>query len=199
MASNASLTPLIRSGENNFNAIRIIMALLVVWSHSFALYVGSEAGEPISRLTAGAMNAGALAVDAFFMVSGLLIAQSFDRSRSAWTFLKKRVARIYPGYLVVIALSAFIVLPWYSGQRYTVALVLKTLGLNLLLRNWFVQNPPANRNGSLWSIPFEFWCYLGILGLGITGMLKRPRRWLILLIFCVLILVKIWLDLTGRK
>jgi hypothetical protein len=38
---------LVSDEPNNFDAIRIAMALLVVWSHSFALYFGTEAHEPL--------------------------------------------------------------------------------------------------------------------------------------------------------
>jgi peptidoglycan/LPS O-acetylase OafA/YrhL len=55
---------------NHLDLIRIAMALLVVWSHSFALYLGSEEGEPLSVLTRGAIRGAQLGVYVFFMVSG---------------------------------------------------------------------------------------------------------------------------------
>lgn len=196
--------PLVTSGRhNNFNTIRIAMALLVVWSHSFALYFGTEANEPISRLTNGVANAGEIAVDVFFMVSGFLITQSWERSRSWWSYLRKRVARIYPGYMVATALCAFVLLPIYIHQRYTPALAAKTIGLNLLLQGYFpakdvfLRNPVTAPNGSLWSIPFEFWCYIGVLILGVATLLRR--RLALVAFFVVIIAVKIWLDVTGRE
>src|ERR1700732_1330773 len=112
---------LVRSGPNNFAAIRIVMALLVVWSHCFALYLGSEATEPISVILHGMTNAGRVAVQVFFVVSGFLITQSFERSSSSWAYLKKRVARIYPGYLVATAICAFLIIPAFSDVRYTLS------------------------------------------------------------------------------
>jgi peptidoglycan/LPS O-acetylase OafA/YrhL len=148
---------------NNFDAIRLAMALLVVWSHSFAIHLGDEKMEWISLLLNGAYNAGNLAVMAFFIISGFLITQSFERSRTLRSYMEKRVRRIYPGYLVATSITAFIIAPLFGAQLPNVA---KTIGLNLLLRNElpnaFFSNPlPLATNGSLWSIPFEFWCYIG--------------------------------------
>ena len=192
---------LVTTRPNNFDAIRIAMALLVVWSHSFALYFGSEANEPISLLTHGAVNAGEVAVDVFFMLSGFLISKSFDRSTSSWSYLKKRIARIYPGYLVAVAIFAFVLLPLYAGTRYSAGGIVKTLTLNLALRGWFIDpapfinNPDHALNGSLWSIPYEFWCYIGVLALGIV----RIRKGALLAIFAAIVAANVWTEFTGKK
>jgi peptidoglycan/LPS O-acetylase OafA/YrhL len=191
---------------NNFDLIRMCMAMLVVWSHSFALYRGSEANEPLSLLTQGTINSGNLAVLVFFMISGFLITQSFDRSTGYWGFLKKRVARIHPGFIVATSICAFVVIPLYSrGTAYTLGTVGRTIGFNLLLQGYFpdptpfTRNPVEALNGSLWSIPFEFWCYLGVFALGGSGFLKPRLRPFLICVFIMLALVRCWLELTGRK
>jgi peptidoglycan/LPS O-acetylase OafA/YrhL len=192
---------LVSNEPNNFDAIRIAMALLVVWSHSFALYFGTEANEPLSLLTAGVANAGNVAVDIFFIVSGFLILQSCLRSRSSWSFLKKRIARIVPGFMVATSLCAFILLPALAGTHYSVGSVVKTLGMNLLLQGWFVNSNPfvTNHvqaiNGSLWSIPFEFWCYLGVLAYG----LLRGGKTLLVSVLIVVIALDVWTNATGKQ
>jgi len=194
----------VRSG-NNFDAIRLAMATLVVWSHSFALYYGTESFEPISLALNGTYNAGNIAVLVFFIVSGFLITRSFVTSSSTKSFISKRIRRIYPGYLVATSLCAFVVIPLYSSIRDKSLLeIIKTFTLNLFLRNYFppsnafTANPAANAiNGSLWSIPFEFWCYIGVAALGVTGFLSKKRA---LLVFAVLVLIgRVVLDLLGRK
>jgi peptidoglycan/LPS O-acetylase OafA/YrhL len=195
---------LVSDAPNNFNLIRITMALLVVWSHSYALNLGSESAEPISRLTAGLFNAGKLGVYVFFVVSGFLITQSFDRSRSPWSYLKKRVARIHPGYMVATSLCAFVLLPCYAGTAYTATSVLETIGWNLLLQGRFpndhpfANNPYTVTNGSLWSIPFEFWCYLGVLAIGVMGLLKIQKRHFVLMFYVLLVTLHIWIE-AARK
>jgi peptidoglycan/LPS O-acetylase OafA/YrhL len=192
---------LVSNEPNNFDTIRIAMALLVVWSHSYALYFGTEANEPLSLLSAGVANAGNVAVDVFFIVSGFLILKSFERSSSHWSFLKKRIARIVPGFMVATSVCAFVLLPALAGTHYTVGNVLKTLSMNLLLQGWFVDpnpfvhNPVQSINGSLWSIPFEFWCYLGVLAYGIV---KGGKAFLVS-VFMVVIGLDVWTTATGKQ
>ena len=193
-----------KSVPNNFDLIRVAMALLVVWSHSFALYLRSESTEPLSVLTGAVINSGEFAVQVFFIVSGFLIAQSFQRSSSAASFLKKRVLRIHPGYIVATSICAFVILPLYAHTGYSLADIVKTLGLNALLRGYFVNkvpfssNPTPTMNGSLWSIPYEFWCYIGVMIAGWLGILRRRRLALVGLIVLAT-LTHVWLDFSGRR
>src|SRR6476660_364780 len=167
--------------RNNFDAIRLTMALAVVWSHSFALFYGSEKTEPTSILLSGAYNAGNLGVMVFFVISGFLVTKSLFSSDSLLQFIMRRIRRVYPGYLVATSICAFVIIPIYAHlMNMTVGEVFKTLGANLFLRNYFppsnafTANPTPNVvNGSLWSIPFEFWCYIGIAALGIVGLANR--------------------------
>jgi peptidoglycan/LPS O-acetylase OafA/YrhL len=190
---------------NNFDAIRLSMALAVVWSHSFALHQGTEDREPVSLLLNGVYNSGNLAVMVFFMISGFLITQSFIRSRSLWSFMERRVRRIHPGYLVATSIGAFVVVPLYSTiMNMSVMEVAKTLGGNLLLRNYvppsnaFTANPVPNAvNGSLWSIPFEFWCYIGVAALSLFGLLTR--RWFVVFLLIVVLFGRVVLDLLDKK
>jgi peptidoglycan/LPS O-acetylase OafA/YrhL len=83
--------------ENNFDFMRLALALLVLYSHAFPLGTGSETREPLALLSHGQVTGGGFAVDSFFIMSGFLIAASAERSRSVWSFLGKRVRRIYRG------------------------------------------------------------------------------------------------------
>jgi peptidoglycan/LPS O-acetylase OafA/YrhL len=191
-----------RNRSNNFNALRLFFALAVVWSHSFALFQGSEATEPTSELLNGIYNAGTVSVFAFFTISGFLISQSWSRSSTWHSYLRKRVARIYPGYLVAVTLCSLLVVPLFSTLSFADYTRADWLGMasNVLLRNFIVGSNAfngVNVNGSLWSIPYEFWCYIGILGLGLTGLFAK--RTVILVIAILVMVIRAWLDLTGRK
>ena len=170
------------SRANNFDFLRLALAVLVIYSHAYPLATGSEAMEPMARLTHGQMTGGALAVDSFFIMSGFLIAASAERSRSVAGFFKKRFSRIYPAFVVSALLLFFVVAPLASVQ-FSYANPWRRLAnfaaCTLRLREFaytsaFAGNLlPNAMNGSTWSIPFEFWCYVGVALLLISGLLRR--------------------------
>src|SRR4051794_27480336 len=72
--------------RNNFDALRLALAILVLFSHSYSL---AGAVDPIVRLTRWQFDGGTIAVDGFFVISGYLITDSWLRSRSTDAFLAK--------------------------------------------------------------------------------------------------------------
>lgn len=168
------------SRDNNFDVIRFLLAVLVVLSHSFGLLVGNDSTDPIWLFTRGQRSAGALAVDGFFVISGYLILQSWTNSRGWRSYLRKRVARIYPGFLVASGFCLLIVGPIatdHSMVIYSCARIAKTMGKAVLLDNIqlsgsFPHNPTYGIDGSMWTIKYEFWCYLFVAAAGMFGFLK---------------------------
>ncbi|WP_066966554.1 acyltransferase family protein [Rhizorhabdus dicambivorans] len=191
--------------RNNFDAIRLAMALLVVFSHSFALRFGTEDFEPMSLATNGHYNSGNVGVWVFFVISGFLIAHSHERSTSIGSYAAKRIRRIYPAYLVATSACAFLVTPLFAppGWSLTAAEAARTIGANLLLANHFpipdlfAGNPVPAVNGALWSIRFEFLCYIGVALSGLVAL--RLRRHVLPLVYVAIVLTWCWLDVTGRK
>ena len=101
--------PLARN--NAFDSIRLMAALSVIVSHSFFITQGTYDFEPIHWLSHGQTSIGSVAVGVFFVISGLFISASFDRSRSLGNFVLKRVLRIMPAFIVVTGLVVFIMGP----------------------------------------------------------------------------------------
>jgi len=191
-----------RHADNSFDTLRLFFAVLVIFSHSFALGRGSDDTEPLFVLTHGQITFGNVSVWAFFVISGFLIAQSWTRSPNPLKFLKRRIARIYPGFIVAALLTALVVVPFAAdpATRRPVAIgsfLLQTLRLQVFdVPPVFVHNAwPNALNGSLWSVPFEFWCYIGILLLGVTEILLR--RWLVVVVFAAAIAWHLYLSITG--
>jgi len=104
-----SLDDAISSTNNNFNVTRLILAAFVIYFHGFGMIAGNTVSDPIQRtfFPVGA-DIGATAVDMFFLISGLFVAQSYFRDRNLAAFAVKRILRIYPGLLVCVALTACI-------------------------------------------------------------------------------------------
>jgi peptidoglycan/LPS O-acetylase OafA/YrhL len=173
-----------RRGENSFDLVRLLAALLVFISHCWPLSSGSNANEPMMRLS-GHLTLGAIGVDVFFVMSGYLIAQSWLRDPSLMRFATKRARRILPGLVFAIGWS-ILILPWLVGKlapgdyftragtwQYARAVTL-FLPWNDRLPGIFEKNPyPSVVNGSLWTLEYEVICYGLIAALGVVGVLKR--------------------------
>jgi peptidoglycan/LPS O-acetylase OafA/YrhL len=179
--------------QNNFNLVRLLLALLVLLSHAPELIDGNRSRELLTCLF-GTLSFGELAVDGFFLLSGYLIMQSWDAQPEAWPFLKKRVLRIYPGFAIATLVCAFAVGP-LAAEPET---YFSELNVFALLANMaFLQKPAvpavfaglphAGINSSMWTISAEFTCYLSVLFLGVAGALVRRRVWLTvaILVFAV--------------
>jgi peptidoglycan/LPS O-acetylase OafA/YrhL len=174
---------------NNFDVLRLVLAVMVIFSHSFPLLWGDNSHEPLMRLTGGQITAGELAVAGFFILSGFLITKSWLQSAGLKDYLRRRVLRIYPGWLAAVAFGAFVVCPLAVARpseywREFALTTFATAALNLQHlepRDLFPGNPFPALNGSLWSIRYEFLCYLGVAALGLLGALRR--RSVVLLAF----------------
>ena len=182
---------------NNLDFLRLFFASLVIWSHSYPLLRGEvDASEPVSRLTHGQTTGGALAVAFFFIISGFLIMQSWFSSRSMGNFARKRILRLYPGFIVVSAFCAYVVAP-LGGASW--GELLRVFSLPRFLMNQallylpaeggaFSRNPmPGALNGSAWTIKYEFWCYGIVAVLGLLGVVRR--RALVLGLFALSLVV----------
>jgi hypothetical protein len=61
--------------NNNFDFIRLSMTSLVVRSHAFALYFGTEDHEPLSLVPNDDHSSGNIGVMGFFIISGFQVMQ----------------------------------------------------------------------------------------------------------------------------
>ena len=172
---------------NNFNAIRLFLALLVIFDHSFPLAEGKD--DPLLVVSHLQLSFGEMAVCLFFFISGLLITASWFNSKSMSDYLRRRVLRIFPGYTVAMIITILIALLFATRPFDGLPLGLGNLvdffylGFSSCTGNWvFPNNPfPHTANGSLWTINFEFTCYLVVAAIGMFGFFKK--RFLILVLF----------------
>lgn len=151
---------------NNFDAARIAAALAVVVGHAFELTGYGHAprvlGVPLH----------VLGVQVFFVISGFLIASSWLRQPSLPRYLRNRSLRIFPGLILVVLLSVFLLGPLVTALsdpeyfahprtwRYLVNIILRP---QFDLPGVFETLPHARSvNGSLWTLPVEFICYLAV-------------------------------------
>lgn len=182
------------SRDNNFNLVRVIAAMLVLYSHSFALATGRKETEPLAA--ALGTTPGGIAVDIFFITSGFLVTASLLSRSCARDFIRARVLRIYPALTVATFLTVCTVgavLTELSTVRYllhpeTLLHLARNItlvtGISHTLPGVFVGNPYPNAvNSSLWSLPYEIGIYTGLLTLWLSvGIEQRRQRLIIALI-----------------
>lgn len=171
---------------NGMASLRLILASMVILGHGWWVLRGNEEGDPISFLTRGATNTGGLAVDAFFVLSGLLVSWSWARSASASEFLLRRALRIYPAFAAVCLLQAFVLVPivtqdWriFTSPAGASRVLLHVLTLGGAGAPYDSGTPPfadlpfPQLNASLWTLRCEFICYLLLALWGSLGILRN--------------------------
>ncbi|MBT2658617.1 acyltransferase [Bacillus sp. ISL-18] len=171
--------------KNNFDIIRFIAAISVIFSHSFPLTLGFDESEPLMRLSNNQTGFGHLAVIIFFIISGFLITQSFENSSGFWGFSKARVLRIFPALIVMLLLTVFVLGPLLTTLPITgyfsdmntwkyLFLNISLIGVQYDLPGVFKFNIfPISVNGSLWTLWFEFFFYFVVAFLGILKLLNK--------------------------
>jgi peptidoglycan/LPS O-acetylase OafA/YrhL len=173
--------------QNNFDALRFAAAALVIFSHSFVLTGATF--EPLAWATNGFETLGGLGVAIFFVMSGFLITESWERDPRPRVFFTKRLLRIWPALAAAILLAVFVLGPLASSlgpgrflsepASWDYLWGLSILRVRYFLPGVFEGNPVARAvNGSLWTIPLEFGCYCAVAALGWLG--RSPRRWVAL-------------------
>jgi len=185
-----SLEQLLQDRCSGLSDVRLLLAVLVVFSHSWPLLLGPEA-----EVSLGPLQPGAMAVRAFMVLSGLLVARS-ARRHPPLSFLRRRLLRLYPGVLVAQLVTVLLILPlfaWAVRVPYLPSLGGDRGGLRYLLANLsllvkqsallpFTDLFPYKGafNGSLWTLWPEACGYaLVLLFVGLLAL--SGRAWLLTL------------------
>jgi peptidoglycan/LPS O-acetylase OafA/YrhL len=164
--------------QNAFDFIRITAAMAVLYSHSYPLYGLSEPLVPSLHETWGS-----LAVAVFFVVSGFLVCQSWERDPHLVRFAARRALRIIPGLVAAVFFTTFVAgaistkLPivQYVSSRETWAFFFNNASLIAgidVLPGAFEGTPYYGANGSLWTLRYEVLMYLALSLMGLTGRLR---------------------------
>jgi peptidoglycan/LPS O-acetylase OafA/YrhL len=188
--------------QNAFGFIRLVLAIMVIFSHSFRL--GGFSDDVLAVLGESRPTFGFVAVTMFFALSGFLIIRSASHSISVGRFLWHRFLRIFPGYWVCLLVCAFVFAPLIAWAEYGTFLRIFSAPhgspqeyalRNAALFHWndssflgvvtiwpqgfaglLSRNPmPHAINGSLWTLPFEVACYAGVAVLAVFGLVRRAR------------------------
>lgn len=184
--------------RNNFDLLRLLFAGTVCLVHAYELSGFRELAWIASFLST------AVAVKAFFVVSGFLIFMSHERSTSLASYTGKRIRRIYPAYFAVVMLCA-LGLALASARplaEYFSFAWLKYVLANLVFLNFLQPTLPgvfeANHmpavNGALWTLKIEVMFYVSV---PVFAVLFRrvPRLPAIVFVYCASVVY--WVLLTA--
>lgn len=177
---------------NSLAFLRLVLAGLVLVDHAFPLGGFNHGTDPAWAWTGQQESLGGLAVAGFFVVSGFLVCRSYVESRSVLSYLWKRVLRIFPGFWVCLLVTVAVFAPLaYLHEvgslhgylhRGTDTPGHYVAGNALLWMNQYSidgllgTNPyPHAWDGSLWTLIYEFKCYLAVGVVGLLGLLRRGR------------------------
>lgn len=140
---------------------------------------------------------GRLGVDAFFALSGYLMAGLLFIGRQPLkTFYKRRISRILPVFLV-FTLTAY-GLGLLLGWQFTTAEFFATL---LFLRTYVPFTPDIVRSAvpitHLWSLNVEEHAYIAMSGLRLVSFFKRRMDLILLGIGTLAVLISLLYQLAG--
>ena len=172
--------------------VRIGLAMLVLLAHAPELIDGNRSRELLTRYAHAGISFGDLGVDFFFVLSGYLITRSWILDPRLKDYLVKRLLRILPGYIVAFVVSVLICglvapglprLAWFRELFHRPMIVHCAIDFFTLSTP---RTPPVFPgqgyeavNNSLWTLAFEFRCYLLVAFFGVLGLFRRRSAWLI--------------------
>ncbi len=169
--------------DNNYNLLRFIAACLIAYYHCYFMTLGplmTDEGHPYLY------QASQIVLSFFFIASGFLIAQSFQRQNDLLSYIMARGLRLIPGVFVLSLILAFVVGPlvsevplsqYFSDLRTWLYVPVTTLlEPDATLPGVFASNPnPYEIDTALWTLRYEVICYLGLALLGLAGGLVFNR------------------------
>jgi peptidoglycan/LPS O-acetylase OafA/YrhL len=174
--------------KNSFGFLRFCLATLVIFDHSYPL-----GGFGLKSFFGSLQETyGGFAVYNFFILSGFLITRSYINSSSIWRFLWNRFLRIFPAFwvcsIVTIMIFAPIIYLTENGSLYGYFNIESNNPLDYFKANFFLEMRqygianllknipyPSAFNGSLWTLIYEFKCYLLIGFIGWLGILNKQK------------------------
>ena len=164
--------------------IRIFAAYYVVMLHTGAGYFGRH-GAP--ELVLRVLDKGYMAVSLFFILSGFILVYTYQGKMSGaentLRFWEARFARIYPVYVLALALMIPFARTLTGGQRLAVLTMVQT---------WMPWKPEiiGAWNFPAWSLSVEAFFYLTfpLILLGLNRLRTAGLRWLAGILLAVIVL-----------
>lgn len=173
-----------------FEALRLVAASAVVLHHSMKIEHDIVRDDWIFQFSGGYTQLGLLAVSIFFALSGFLVTPGLVKSGNVIGYLSRRFMRIMPLLVVIVLSTALLIGPFFSSfspiEYYSSAqtwryLQTVTTILSLQLPGVVDYDGGNTINGPIWTLHFEWMCYLLLAVLAFLRVLSK--RWIVLAIY----------------
>lgn len=203
------LSDFFKRDNNNLDLIRLILAAVVIIGHVPAFKIVAPDYIDFMHKVFPFTYSGALAVKAFFFISGLLVTNSI-LSRGNWkTYIVSRCCRIYPALIfasVLIVLVCFFITTSTNGEyiksaiRYLRKIITMNFEYHLEGVSFISETTPAGGkcsttvNGSIWTIPSEVKMYVSLLGIYLIVVALGLKKISMFIIFSLLSLSPLLLS-----
>jgi len=192
----------LKPDANNLTLVRLVLASAVIVTHCYWLVTGIAGADPLSGWLGVPLSV--YAVDGFFFLSGFLVYPSLIRRGRVGDFLLARLARLWPA--LATSVVATVAIGAAVSEAAPAAYWRGETGRFLLGNLSFVQSAYhltgvrcgdtlCNVNGSLWTLPWEARCYIGLALLLVAGLAGRRMMTRLVLPASVIFAV-VW-DLPG--
>lgn len=177
-----------RERQDNFLLLRHFAAVLLIYSHCYALATSAKGRADIVAHVLPGFYGGKVAIILFFAISGFLVTSSYLRHPQLPRFITARVLRIYPAYVACLVVVVVATGLWFTRlspadffahpqTRDYLLHNLQLTGLHYVLPGAYdASGYPGVANGSLWSLALEVRLYMYIAALGLCGLFRL--RWL---------------------
>ena len=196
------VSDVLKPKNNNLTLIRILLAIMVLYGHSFVLLKKSMENTEFFVKYFSITYSGSIAVSLFFFISGMLVTKSYITKNSPQSFIISRAFRILPALLISAILLAIFIGPLLTKFSLTEYFLDKEwyrfIYKNILMSTraflpGVYDNLPFGANVAIswWTIRYEVAFYIFILCFGMLGILQN--KYLASLI-CTLIIILVITD-----
>lgn len=151
------------------DVLRGLAALAVVFNH-FGYFLPPTVKNPVYQW----INPGDYGVFVFFLISGYIVPASLERKGSVRTFWVSRLFRLYPLYLLAVAIAVTLYMMHVGGLRGEDG----DPGTSILSQMLMMSNVLAGQNvpNVVWSLSYEMIFYLLLTALFMARVHRRSSR-----------------------
>lgn len=177
-----------------FDTVRLVAACGVMLHHSLGIEMDIVHDDPLYTFSHGYTHLGIMAVAVFFSISGFLVTPGLMKSGNVLEYLSRRFMRIMPLLTVVVLVTALIIGPLlsslpardYYAQPATWAYLKNiTTSLSLELPGIVNHSGTSAVNAPLWTLRFEWLCYLIVALASVTLVLRHRVLFLVFWLVCI--------------